>query len=118
VIRHDSDPKDTGMRTCLRSLMATLCAIGLGTAAQSATAATLYTTGAHTTFAAVGSTAGATLSSPLVFTSATSAINICSGSTLTTAVSDNLGGNVELTVTAGTFTSCSPLPLTGLYATP
>jgi hypothetical protein len=96
---------------------ATALAVTLGLSGG-ASAATLYTTGAHTTQVAVGATAGATNTTPLVFTSATSPLNTCSNSTWGLRVDQNSVGTVIATVTSGTFTNCSPLPFSATFATP
>lgn len=59
--------------------------MALGICVGGASAATLFTTDANTTDAAVGSTASATLSSPLIFAAATSQVNLCNTSTLVKA---------------------------------
>lgn len=90
----------------------------LGFGVSGASAATLFTTGAHTTEVAVGATSSATNTSPVVLTSATSQINTCHTSTLNTQVEQNSGGRVVLGITSGTFAGCAPLAATGVFSTP
>jgi hypothetical protein len=93
---------------------ATIASAGLSMA-SAAPAATLFTNTAHTTPVAVGTTASATNATPIVFTSATSALFSCTASTLSLTLDQNTGGTVIGTFTSGTVTGCSPLPLTPLF---
>jgi hypothetical protein len=107
------------MRIGLRSSMIALTTtVGLGAAAESATAATLYTTAAHTTEVAVGTTAGMTNTTPVVLMSATSPLNTCNSSTLSMTVGHNSGGTVTATISSGSFSACAPLALIGTFGTP
>jgi hypothetical protein len=105
------------LRATLIASVAVLAAT-FGSAAG-ASAATLYTNGAHTTPVAVGAAAGlTTTASTWYLTSATSVIDTCANSSLGLVVSQNSGGSVTATVTGGSFTGCTPLPWTGLYSPP
>jgi hypothetical protein len=99
----------------ISSAVATTAALGM---AGGASAATLFTTSAHTTAVATGTTAGATNTTPVVLTSATSTLNTCNTSTLSLILDTNSGGTVTGRITSGSFTGCAPLPATGLFSTP
>jgi hypothetical protein len=85
--------------------------------ASAAPAATLFTTTAHTTPVAVGTTASATNTTPVVLISAGSPVLTCNTSTLGMVLDRNSAGTVVATVTSGTLTACSPLPATLLFTT-
>lgn len=76
--------------------------------AGTASAATLYTTPAHTTLVPVGTTAIATLESPdIVFNGPIT--NSSTGSTVSLSLTQNSGGVVGANVIGGTFTGGAPL---------
>jgi hypothetical protein len=105
------------MRVRARLLTPALAAtVVLGFGVGGASAATLFTNGGHGTTVAVGATASATATSPVVLTSATSQLNVCNTSTLNLTLAQNSGGTVVGTITSGTFASCNPLPATGLFS--
>ena len=94
-----------------------LAAMLLAVGASGASAATLFTSAAHTTRVAVGATASATLTAPLVWTSGATAINRCTHSTLHLTVAQNNDTAVVGNIVAGSFSPCNS-PLTGNFATP
>lgn len=82
-------------------------AAALGTiGAGSSMAATLYTTAAHTTPVAVGTTAvGA--SGVVSLYSGSTKVNSCTSSKLNLKVTQNSGGTVAAQITGGTFSGCN-----------
>jgi len=93
----------------IRAMMFALAATAaMGIGASGASAATLFTTSAHTTTVATGSAVSATATSPVVLTSATSALNTCSSSSLAGTVTTNSGGTVAGNITSGSVSSCAP----------
>jgi hypothetical protein len=90
----------------------------LGVGVGGASAATLFTSGAHTTRVTVGATADAVATQPIVLTSGTTPINVCNNGTLHLVLDQNNDVNgVVATVTAGSVTNCSPAPATVTFAT-
>jgi hypothetical protein len=96
-------------------VIAAACSAGLS---GGASAATLFTTGAHTTRVAIGATQSLTTTTPWTYTSATSVLNSCSNSTLQLTLFQNTDAAVVATVTGGTFTGCTPFAPTGNFGTP
>jgi len=86
-------------------------ALGAVVSGDSASAATLFTTSAHTTTVSVGAAASATATSPLVLTSATSVLNTCTSSTLNMTVDQNSGGTVSALITSGSYAVCAPFSM-------
>jgi hypothetical protein len=85
------------------ALAATALAIGAG----DASAATLFTSGAHSSRVAVGTTFHATSTGGRVTSSPLSPASTCTGvSTLQLDVRENSDTRVSLTVTSGTFSGC------------
>jgi len=84
--------------------VAGLLNIGLG----EASAATLFTTTAHTTTVTSGAPVSATAVTPMTFASATSVLDICFSSALRGTVEQNSGGTVTSTLTSGSISSCAP----------
>jgi hypothetical protein len=74
--------------------------------AASSMAATLYTTKAHTTPVAVGTTAVGKSGVVSLFSGKTK-VNSCKSSLLDLKVTTNSGGTVAAQITGGTFTTCS-----------
>jgi hypothetical protein len=103
----------------ISSAAAVTAAMGM---TSGASAATLYTDGTHGTAVTVGTTASATNTTAVVFTSATSVLNSCTTSTLNLVATANSGGTVSGTITSGTFQNhgagCSPLAASGIFSTP
>jgi hypothetical protein len=82
-------------------------AAAMGTiGAGSSLAATLYTTGAHKTPVAVGTTAVGK-SGVVSLYSGSSKVNSCKSSVLDLKVTQNSGGTVAAQITGGTFSNCS-----------
>jgi len=95
----------------IRAMMLALGATAaLGMSASGAAAATLFTTSAHTTPVATGSAFSVAATSPFVLTSATSALNTCSSSTLSGTITSNgtTTGTVVGSITSGTLAGCTP----------
>jgi len=96
------------MRT--RAIMLALAvAAALGAGAGGASAATLFTTSAHSATVATGSAFSATATSPWTLTSATSLLNFCSSSSLAGTVTTNSGGTVAGNISSGSLSGCAPL---------
>lgn len=103
----------------IRSLLfiPALAAAALAIGASGASAATLFTTTAHTTRVTVGATATATSTTPIVLTSGATKINTCTHSTLHLVLVQNNDVEVVGNVVAGSFTPCLN-PVTGNFTTP
>jgi hypothetical protein len=88
------------------TLAATLAIAAIGIGASSASAATLYTTSAHTTAVPVGTTITATIPAGKEWTLSLEgggAVEVCFGGTLALKVTQNSAGVVKAEVTGGTF---------------
>jgi hypothetical protein len=85
-----------------------LAAVALGIGASGASAATLFTSTAHTTRVSVGTVADATSVAPIDLTSGSSLINRCQHSTLQLRLEENSDTRVSIGVTGSSFSSCSP----------
>ena len=94
-----------------------LAAAVLAVDASGASAATLFTTAAHTTRVTVGTTAPATLANGLVITSASTPIYTCLHSTLHLTVAQNNDAPLVGSVVGGSLSPCN-VPMTGNFATP
>jgi len=95
----------------IRAMMFALAATAaMGIGASGASAATLYTSGTFGTLVSPGTAVSATAVSPVILTSATSALNTCTSSTLSGTVSDNgsASGRVVGNITSGSVSGCSP----------
>jgi len=95
----------------IRAMMfALFTAAVIGVGASSASAATLFTNGMFTTLVAPGTAVSATATSPVVLTSATSALMSCSSSALNGTISDNGSstGRVVGMITSGSVAGCTP----------
>jgi hypothetical protein len=102
------------MRT--RALLVTpllAAAAMLGSGASGASAVTLFTTNAHTTRVATGTTGLAVAGAFIYFTSGTMFMSTCHSSTLHFEVTANNGADLTLTVTSQTFSACIFQPATG-----
>jgi hypothetical protein len=88
-----------------------LAAIAFGLTANTASAATLFTSPAHATRVSVGTAASISTTS-WRWTSGTSGstFEACSGSTLNLNVAQNNDAKLILAVSGGTFSGCSPFP--------
>jgi hypothetical protein len=93
------------MKTFAVTIAASAAAMGTIGAASSM-AATLYTTKAHTTPVAVGTTAVGKSGVVSLFSGKTK-VNSCKSSSLNLKVTTNSGGTVAAQITGGTFTNCS-----------
>jgi len=95
----------------IRAMMFALVATAvMGIGASGASAATLYTDGMFNTLVAANTAVSATATSPVVLTSATSALNTCTSSTLSGTVTDNgsASGRVTGNITSGSVAGCAP----------
>jgi len=81
---------------------AAMGAIGAG----SSMAATLYTTAAHTTPVAVGTTAVGSSGTVSLYSGSTK-VNSCTSSKLDIKLTQNSGGTVAAEITGGTFSGCN-----------
>ena len=95
-----------------------LAAVVLGIGVSGASAATLFTSTAHTTRVSVGTTADATSVSPIDLTSGSQLLNRCH-STLQLALRENSDTRVAIAVTGSSFSNCSGIgPVTGTHVVP
>ena len=94
-----------------------LAAATLAISASGASAATLFTSAAHTTRVTVGATASATLTTPLTITSGAVGFITCTHSTLHLSVSQNTDAAVVGTVVAASLSPCTS-PITANVVTP
>jgi len=99
-----------------RLALPVLAAAALLTSAGGASAATLFTTPAHTTRVTVGATASL-LSGTYNMTSGTEVVQSCSSSTFNVRVSQNADTSVDLTVTSGAWSGCA-VPITPTFPNP
>jgi hypothetical protein len=89
-------------------LIPVLTAIALGLTANAASAATLFTTPAHTSRVSVGTTASIATTAGLRFTGAIP--DTCPSSTVGLRLVQNNDAGVILSATAASFSGCSPFP--------
>jgi hypothetical protein len=105
------------MRIRALLFLSALAVVVLGVGASGASAATLWTTAAHTTRVAVGATGDAINSGAIVMTAnGTNVVNSCNASTLHLVVGENTDTRVSITATGGTITSCTNFPLTPTFS--
>jgi hypothetical protein len=100
-----------------------LAAAALAIGVSSASAATLFTTTAHSTRVTVGATGVVTSERSIDLTSAASpgtAINSCAHSSLHVLLSENTTARTTFTVDASSFTDCTGMlgPVAGTHGTP
>jgi hypothetical protein len=90
----------------------------LGAGVSSASAATLFTTSAHTTRVTVGATASATATTNIRLTSGTSGstVNNCNNSALSLALRQNNDTKVIGAITAGSFSNCAPFATVATFS--
>jgi hypothetical protein len=94
-------------RRALLLAPALIAAMVVGVAGSSASAATLFTSSAHTTRVTVGATAGLTTTAGYFLTYGTSTIYSCASATLNIAITQNSDAGVAATATGGTWSGCS-----------
>jgi hypothetical protein len=99
----------------LRALLFLTSILAMGAVATNASAVTLFTSTAHTTRVALGSTLTATQQGTLDLTVGGSVVNRCTHSTLHLDVRENGDERVALTVTSGSFPGCLPNPVTPTF---
>jgi hypothetical protein len=99
------------MRLRVLALLPAFAAVAVGLTADTASAATLFTSTGHTSRVSVGST-GSISTTSVRLTSGTSGstVEACSNSTLNLTVVQNNDTRVVLAVHSGSFTTCSPFP--------
>jgi hypothetical protein len=112
--------KDCIMRIRALLFIPALAAAALAIGVSNASAATLFTTTAHSTRVTVGATADATSQGPIILTSGGSEVNRCTHSSLGLRLDENSHARVSITVTSSTFTNCSGLggQATGTHTVP
>jgi len=103
------------------TLAATLAVAVIGIGASSASAATLYTTAAHTTAVPVGTTLTAAIpsgSEHRIYDKFGGLVNVCFGATLSLKVTQNSAGVFKADATGGTFASCIGIGKEGITVKP
>jgi hypothetical protein len=92
-------------------LVPLLAAVALGLTANAASAATLFTTTAHTTRVSVGTAASVSTTSWRLTSGTTgSTTQTCGASTLNLTVAQNNDNKILAVISGALFTSCAPFP--------
>ena len=96
------------IRAMLFMSLAAMAVVGIG--ASGASAATLYTSAAHTTTVSLGATLSATTTTPpkgIRLTSGTATVNNCTHATINGTVGANTGGAIVIDFGSGAFSGCN-----------